>query len=220
MTCPKAYRALTASLNSFIPFFRMKLILASTSIYRKALIEQAGLLTTVKGSEFDEDQFKKDHPELSPKKLCLELAKGKAENVAISFPKDLVLGSDQLIETDGQVLGKPGNRENAFRQLKKLSGKKHQLHTSLCLVLNQQQFLKLTTTEIRLKSLTDQEINAYLDLDQPYDCAGSYKMEKAGLLICEEITGGDPSAIQGLSLIDLSLGFRHFGLSFLNFLRS
>lgn len=190
----------------------MNLILASKSPYRRALLEQAGFLFIVEKSPFEEEEFKKNNPDFPPKELCLKLAEEKARALEGAHPNDFILGSDQLIELDNQVLGQPGSHKKAAEQLELLSGRTHQLHTSLALIApNKKVFSTVRTTFVRMRSLSGEEIEAYLKMDEPFDCAGSYKMEKAGLMLVESIEGGDPSAIQGLSLIDLAVALRHFG---------
>lgn len=190
----------------------MNLILASKSPYRKALLEQAGFTFLVERSPFDEERFKKDHPDLSPKDLCLRLAEGKAYALESLRPNDFILGSDQLIELDDQILGQPGNHKKASEQLELLSGRTHQLHTSLALLApNKKIYTTVRTTSVKMRTLSHEDIEAYLKRDEPFDCAGSYKMERAGLMLAESVDGGDPSAIQGLSLIDLATALRHFG---------
>lgn len=190
----------------------MNLILASRSPYRRALLEQAGFQFLVEESPFDEELFKKENPKLSPQDLCLKLAEGKASKAYESFDsKTFILGSDQLIELDGEILSKPGSLERALKQLTKMQGQTHTVYTSLALI-NPEGKLFSTVREIkvRLRSLSESDISAYLEKDKPFDCAGSYKMEKAGLLLAQSIEGGDPSAIQGLSLIDLTEAILHF----------
>ncbi|HAG90497.1 MAG TPA: septum formation inhibitor Maf, partial [Bdellovibrionales bacterium] len=179
------------------------------------LLEQAGFQFEVIKSSFDEDAYKTSHTDLSPRDLCLEMAQGKAQFGMIPSPEAaFVIGSDQLIELENEILGKPGTFENAKAQLQKLSGKSHWLHTSLCLMSPEKElFKKLCSTKITLRPLNFSEIEAYLNQDQPLNCAGSYKMECAGLLLASDIQGSDPSAIQGLSLMDLSHGLQHFGYS-------
>jgi len=196
------------------------LVLASQSPYRKALLDNAGYDFEVRSTDFDEEAFKSSHSNLSPAELCLEMARGKALQARDLPELSYVIGSDQLIELDGEIFGKPGSHRAACAQLQKLSGKTHWLHTSLALVNpSLDVFLKITTTEVTLRDLAPNEIESYLKLDEPYGCAGSYMMEKAGLFLCEKISGPDPSAIQGLSLIGVSSGLRHFDISPTSFWR-
>jgi len=192
----------------------MNLILASQSPYRRALLEQAGLTFQVFPPPFEEEKFRDTHQKLSPKDLCQELSLQKALSVHQIKPGNFIIGSDQLIEIDHKILGKPGGLKKAHEQLSVLSGRRHFLHTSLTLIApNKKTFSTLRTTVVKLQSLTHEEIDAYLHVDHPFDCAGSYKMERAGLLLADSIECSDPSAIQGLSLIDLVKGFKHFGRS-------
>lgn len=192
----------------------MKLVLASKSPYRKQLLKQAGIAFDAEAANFDESRFKEDHPNLSPQELCLKLAEGKALSLSDKYPDSLIIGSDQLVELEGKILGKPRTSEKAFEQLSTMSGKVHFLHTSIALLMpNQKPYLSLNTSEIEFKKLSSSDITSYLERDEPFDCAGSYKIEKAGLLLVNSLRTTDPSAIQGLSLVDLSLGLRHFGVS-------
>lgn len=177
-------------------------------------MEQAGLLFKAEATTFDEDEFKKKHPGLSPRELCLKLAEAKALSLSDKCPDSLIIGSDQLVELDGKILGKPGSFKKAFEQLSLMSGKTHFLHTSIAVLKSDHKpYLNLNTSKIELKELSSEEITRYLERDTPFDCAGSYKIEKAGLLLVNSLQTTDPSAIQGLSLIDLSNGLRHFGVS-------
>ncbi len=196
----------------------MKLILASKSPYRRALMDAAGLNFQTESSPFDEEDFKNQNRRLNSKELCLKLAEGKALALAEQYKSDLILGSDQLIELEQQALDKPGSLERAVAQLKSLSGKVHHVHTSLVLIgPGKKMFSTIRTIHVRMRNLSEDEILHYVELDQPLDCAGSYKMERGGLLLAESVESSDPSAIQGLSMIDLTIGLKHFGKSPLDF---
>ena len=177
------------------------LILASKSKYRKAQLRAIGLNFRVKAPGVDEDEYKSKIR--SPKKLAQTLAKAKSLAVAQKHPKSVVIGSDQLVALGKEVLGKPGNFKNAFRQLKKMSGKNHQLITSVAVAHNGRIQDRTVVAHIKMRKLSDREIKSYLKLDKPYDSAGSYKFERAGLKLVQKMHVSDPSALIGLPLIAL-----------------
>ncbi len=123
-----------------------------------------------------------------------------------TFPEALILGSDQLVELDGERLDKPHDFARAKDQLQKMSGKEHRLITSLALVLGSDTVLYTDVTKIKMRTLSHDLIESYLKLDQPLDCAGSYKIERAGMSLIESIQSNDPSAIQGLPLLSFLRG--------------
>lgn len=195
----------------------MKLILGSTSPYRKQILENAGFIFETAQPLFDEDQFKLQNPKLSPLRLCESLARGKCESLVGQFSHDFVLGCDQLVELGGEILGKPKTFENAFKQLSKMSGTTHLLHTCMTVSApaltadgNPRFHTYTTTTKITFRKLSGPQIEKYLKLDEPFDCAGSYKMEKGGLLLVKSLESADPFSIQGLSLLDLGKSFEDF----------
>ncbi len=141
----------------------------------------------------------------APEALVRRLAEEKARAVAPRFPAALIIGSDQVALLDGAVLGKPGNHENALRQLQQASGRTVTFLTGLCL-LNagaDRVQLEVEPFEVRFRSLTRGQIEAYLQREQPYDCAGSFKSEGLGIALFERMQGDDPNALVGLPLIRL-----------------
>lgn len=194
----------------------MRLILASQSPYRRMQLENFGFRFEAHRPDVDEAALK----EIGPKdlvELTKFLSQKKASSLIAKFPGDIILGSDQLAEVDGIRLDKPGNFENAKKQLQKMSGKEHRLITSLAILHGSKSVTSTDITRIRLRKLDDTTIESYLQIDQPYDCAGSYKIEKAGLSLVEEIHSRDPSAIQGLPMLSLVRGLQELGLSVANF---
>lgn len=177
------------------------IILASSSKYRKQLLEQIGLTPNCINPKCDESDISESLH--SPLDVALKRAELKAQSVAQNHPEKIVIGSDQLANHDGRILGKPHTLDNAFKQLKSLSGKTHELITSLVVIQDGKSISKTNVTKLRMKALTDQQIQNYIQKDQPIDCAGSYKIEKHGLWLFEEIDTSDQTAIQGISLIDL-----------------
>jgi len=177
------------------------LVLASTSPFRRALLERLGLPFTTAAPEVDETR----RPEEPPQVLVLRLAESKARAVAPEHPGALIIGSDQVACIDGQVIGKPGGRDAAIAQLQRASGKTLVFHTGLCL-LNSATGRAQTLVEpfqVHFRPLTLERINGYLDREQPYNCAGSFKSEGLGIALFERLEGEDPSALIGLPLIRL-----------------
>ena len=175
-----------------------KLVLASTSKYRKLLLDRLGLSYTAANPRVDEEAF--TAPALDA--LALLLAKAKAESVAASHGDAYILGSDQLVDLAGERLGKPGTLEKAEEQLRLLSGKTHRLVTAVAL-LHPDGTLEtaLDVHLMRLREMTEAEIKRYVARERPIDCAGSYKVESLGISLCEKVEGADFTAIIGLPLI-------------------
>lgn len=174
------------------------LVLASTSAYRRELLQRLRLPFDCARPEVDETP----RPGESPPDLAVRLALAKAEDVAGRRPGAWVLGSDQVAEFDGQPIGKPGDRANAIAQLGAMSGREVRFLTALCLARADhapQQALDLTV--VRFRELSPAEIERYVDAEQPYDCAGSFKSEGLGIALFEAIDSRDPSALIGLPLI-------------------
>ncbi len=179
-----------------------KLLLASASPYRKAQLESLLIPFESSPPTTDEELLKKELGEISPEQLATKLARAKAES--LKDQHNVVIGCDQLVEFQGQALGKPGNYDQAFQQLSKMQGRAHLLLTAVCVLGGEKNHIWCNRTKIRLKRLSPLQIKSYLLADQPYDCAGSYKIEKHGLSIIEDIITDDFTAIQGIPLIQLS----------------
>ena len=179
-----------------------KIILASTSRYRHDLLARLGLPFDVAAPEVDETP----DPGESPSQTALRLAEMKACAVAARFPDSLIIGSDQVLLLDNEQLGKPGNFENAFLQLKKMQGKTMVFHTALCLLNSRSGNLQLcdVPTTIHLRNLSDAQIESYLHKEQPYDCAGSARSEGLGIALIARYETADPNALIGLPLIALT----------------
>jgi septum formation protein len=176
-----------------------RLVLASTSRYRKELLGRLRLPFEVASPEVDETP----RPDETPHALANRLAMAKAHEVAGRFGEDAwVLGSDQVADLDGLPLGKPGGRNTAIAQLRAMSGRVVRFHTVICLAhADGRAFVDCDLTEVHLRSLGNGEIERYLDAEQPYDCAGSFKSESLGITLFEAIENRDPSALVGLPLI-------------------
>lgn len=183
------------------------LILGSTSRYRKELLSKLGFDFVTQAPNFDEEQHKSSYSD--PLELAQTLARGKAKS--LSPGPGAVIGSDQLIALEGKILGKPGTTEKAIEQLKFMSGKTHQLITAVAVATENRVVEFHDITRITLRSLSLQEIETYVFLDQPLDCAGSYKMELNGPRLVAKLECQDFTAIQGLPLIELNHTLRSLG---------
>lgn len=185
-----------------------KVVLASTSPYRKQQLEAWGIAFTTAKPQVDENQLKSELNKKKPQEICQHLALAKAKSLAQQNPDLLVIGSDQMAVTaEGEVLDKPGNGEKAVHQLMKLSGHTHSLYTALAVVHEEQEFVHLEKVNITFRDLVEDEIRAYVACDDPWDCTGAYKLEKMGICLVRQITGNDPSSIQGLPMMALSEAF-------------
>ncbi|MBK1716806.1 Maf family nucleotide pyrophosphatase [Thiocystis violacea] len=177
------------------------LVLASTSVYRRALLERLGLEFTTAAPRVDETR----RPGEPPAVLVRRLAEAKARAVAETHPDALIIGSDQVACLDEAVLGKPGNRATAIAQLEQASGRCVLFQTGLCL-LDARTGLAQTLVEpfkVHFRNLDRARIEAYLDRESPYDCAGGFKSEGLGIVLFERLEGDDPNALVGLPLIRL-----------------
>jgi len=175
------------------------LVLASTSPYRRVLLERLGLAFDVARPEVDEAAL----PGETPHATAVRLAQAKARAVT-SCRNDgaWVLGSDQVGELAGHALGKPSSAGAAMAQLRAMSGRTVRFHTALCLAhADGTAFAACDLTEVRVRVLRDAEIERYLDAEQPFDCAGSFKSEGLGIALFERIDSSDPTALVGLPLI-------------------
>ncbi len=179
------------------------LILASTSKYRRAQMRAFGLRFRATPPLVDEDSLKRQNPRLRPVALARLLALKKAQSLLPDHPDAIIIGADQLIHFKGRVLGKPGSSEKAKKMLRALSGETHQLITSVCVLAKGRRLRSVVVANITLRKLTKHEIEQYIALDSPLDCAGSYKLEKAGLSLVEKLRVSDPSSLTGLPMMKL-----------------
>ena len=193
-----------------------RLILASSSAYRRELLQRLQLPFEVMLPDVDETPL----PGEAPEATALRLARAKAAAVAARAPGALVIGSDQVATLDGEQIGKPGNHANALQQLQKMRGRRVVFHTALCLwdsrapLLTGAAQVENIQTFVTFRNLPDSELDAYLRIEQPYDCAGSAKNEGLGIAILEQIDSTDPTALTGLPLIALTGMLRRAGVSF------
>ncbi|XTZ36903.1 Maf family protein [Salmonella enterica] len=177
------------------------LILASTSPYRRLLLEKLGLPFECAAPEVDETP----HPGESPRHLVLRLAQQKAQSLADKYPQHLIIGSDQVCVLDGQITGKPHNVENARQQLLKASGNIVTFYTGLALYNSATGHLQTECEpfDIHFRHLSEQEIDDYVRKERPLNCAGSFKSEGLGIALFERLEGRDPNTLVGLPLIAL-----------------
>lgn len=176
------------------------IILASASAYRRALLARLGLPFTVCRPDIDEGAL----PGETAAHVALRLAEAKAHAVAASSA-GLIIGSDQVAELNGAHLGKPGNHANAVAQLRAMRGQEVTFHTAVCLYNTGSRALQLANvpTVVTLRELSDAQIEHYLCVEQPYDCAGSARVECLGIALAKRIVADDPTALVGLPLIAL-----------------
>jgi septum formation protein len=188
------------------------LVLASSSAYRKQLLSRLQLPFTVAVPDIDETP----QPGETPSATALRLAREKAAAVAARMPGAIVIGSDQVATLDQQQIGKPGNHANALAQLQKMRGREVIFHTALCVWDGRDNTWQLEDiqTVVKFRDLPDAELDAYLRIEQPYDCAGSAKNEALGIALLERIDSHDPTALTGLPLIALSGMLRKLGITF------
>ncbi|MDQ1919104.1 Maf family nucleotide pyrophosphatase [Massilia pseudoviolaceinigra] len=189
-----------------------RLILASSSAYRRELLERLRLPFDVLVPDIDETPLPGELPEAT----ALRLARAKAEAVAARGPGSVVIGSDQVATLDGEQIGKPGNHANALAQLQAMRGRRVVFHTALCLWDGRTGTAQVENVQtfVTVRDLPDAELDAYLRIEQPYDCAGSAKNEALGIAILERIDSTDPTALTGLPLIALTGMLRQAGFSF------
>lgn len=187
----------------------MSLILASTSVYRRELLERLRLPFRTARPEVDEAPL----PGETPRILAERLAQAKAQAIAQQLPGSWVIGSDQVADLDGRPLGKPGNREAAIAQLRAMSGRQVQFHTAVCVSQGERHLTAVDTTTVTLRPLAQDEIARYVDAEQPFDCAGSFKCEGLGVVLFEAIETRDPTALIGLPLIATAALLRQAGFA-------
>ena len=192
----------------------LRIILASSSPYRKELLSRLQLPFDVMVPDIDETPW----PLETPQATALRLAQQKAQHIADLAGPAIVIGSDQVATLNGLQLGKPGNHEHALAQLQMMRGQQVVFHTALCVIQNTlpepRIALENIMTLVTLRDLPDDELDAYLRIEQPYDCAGSAKNEGLGIAIIDSISSTDPTALTGLPLIALTTMLRSLGVPF------
>lgn len=179
----------------------LPVVLASTSPYRKELLQRTGIDFKTIAPDVDESCL----PGETPENLVKRLAEAKARVIGKTC-QALIIGSDQVAVSGDEILGKPGTHENAVAQLRKLSGKLVTFQTGLCLLNSTSNEMQVDNIPFRVqfRKLDEQQIERYLRADQPYNCAGSFKSEGLGITLFERMDGDDPTALIGLPLIRLT----------------
>lgn len=193
------------------------LVLASTSPYRRALLERLGVPFEVRAPGVDESAYR----HLPPGEMAGVLAEAKARAAAALAPQQpgqLVVGSDQCVVFEGEALGKPGSAAAAERQLTRLSGRAHALHTGLCLYAPgpERVWRAVDVHTLHMRPLSPAQIARYVARDQPLDCAGSYKLESLGVALFTRTSGEDSTAVVGLPLMRLAAWLAEAGLDVLD----
>lgn len=186
------------------------LILGSTSRYRQDLLKRLGLPFSIEAPGVDETPL----PNEAPAAMAQRLALAKARAVAARHPEAVVIGSDQVADLHGLALGKPGSHERAVAQLRQMSGQTVQFQTALAVVCQATGMERgdLAVVNVVFRELSDAEIERYLRIEQPYDCAGSAKSEGLGITLLDRIDNDDPTALVGLPLIRTARLLREAGM--------
>jgi septum formation protein len=200
------------------PSTQPRLILGSSSIYRRELLSRLRIPFDTIVPDIDETA----RPGELPETTAIRLAQEKAAAIAVRAPQSLIIGSDQVATLDNEQIGKPVTHDKALQQLQKMRGRTVIFHTALCLFDNRdsptspQIQLENVQTSVTFRDLPDHELDAYLRIEQPYDCAGSAKNEGLGIAIIERIESTDPTALTGLPLIALTSMLRRAHVPFFN----
>ena len=176
------------------------LVLGSTSVYRAALLRRLLPIFTTARPEVDETRASNE----TPSELAVRLAREKCIAVSSKFPDTIVIGADQVADRNGECVGKAGNHANALLDLQKSSGQKLLFHSAVCVQYRGALYEFVDTTICHFRTLNAAEITAYLDTDQPYDCAGSIKTESCGISLLDRMECNDPTGVIGLPLIALA----------------
>lgn len=185
-----------------------QIFLASTSPYRRELLNRLRIPYQVQVPIIDEEKLK--DPKLNGTELSRFLSFKKAEGLVGG--ETVVLGADQVVVFQNSIIGKPGTPEMAIAQLLKMQGQDHEIITSFCLINSSKKIEHTNITKMKMRALTETQIKNYVNIDKPLDCAGSYKIEKLGISLFEKIETDDFTAIQGLPLIALVRSLKEFGI--------
>lgn len=194
----------------------VRLLLASSSPYRRDLLGRLRLPFEIHGPDVDETPL----PGEKPWETALRLAEAKARAAAARHPACVVIGSDQVATLDGRQIGKPGTHERALEQLRSMRGRRVIFHTALCLLDDRADApvhvqIDEVRTEVTFRNVPDEQLDAYLRIERPYDVAGSAKNEGLGIILIESIVGMDPTALTGLPLIALTTMLGNAGVRLL-----
>ena len=189
----------------------MDLILASTSPYRRKLLQRLQLPFRCVAPDTDESS----HPDEQPAALAGRLARAKAQSISREHPDAIIIGSDQVASLNGNLMGKPGTYEAAVAQLSASSGQTVSFHTGVALICagRRLDWFHVEPFTVHFRQLTATSIEDYLRREQPYDCAGSFKCEGLGIALFESLKGNDPTSLEGLPLIALTELLTRAGLN-------
>lgn len=186
-----------------------RLVLASTSPYRRRQLERLGLAFEQAAPLCDEEALKRVG--IAPRELALELAAAKAASLVEQHPDAVLIAGDQIVALGDEIFGKSGTRERAIAQLERLQGRTHELVSALVVRRGEMVRVHATIARLAMRPLDRRAIERLLDADRPFDCAGCYKLESRGIAMFSSIATEDPSAIEGLPLIALVDALRAFG---------
>ncbi|MDR1367624.1 MAG: Maf family nucleotide pyrophosphatase [Candidatus Accumulibacter sp.] len=188
-----------------------RLVLASTSPFRRQLLDRLKIPFEVADPRIDE----RPKPNEAPERIALRLSEEKARSVAGNYLDALIVGSDQVVCLDGEIFGKPLTHGNAVRQLQRMRGRIVRFHTGICLLNAKSGAARIrnVSTRVGFRNLSDEEIEDYLQKEQPYHCAGSAKSEELGIALVSKIESDDPTALIGLPLITLNEFLRDEGIN-------
>lgn len=191
------------------PAASLDLVLASSAPWRSEALERLGLKHVAAKPHFDEPPFEGGSLEMH----VMRLAHGKAASLRSAYPGRAILAFDQLAELDGHVMGKPGGFAGAFEQLTRLSGKTHRLVNGMALLYGDEELLRFDRAELTMRELEPKEIETYLKADQPYGCAGSYKIEGLGASLFERVDAPDLGSVLGMPANLVISALRELGFS-------
>jgi len=194
----------------------LPVILASTSPYRRALLERIGLPHTAHAPQFDES----DAEGRDAKSCALAFAEGKARSIADKYPGTLIIGSDQTLSLRGETFRKPRDKAEQLSQLSRLAGSKHELHAGVVLLDTRGDRIarEVATVELTMRPLETAALEKYLALDHPDGCVGGYTFERRGICLFGETVGADDSAVVGLPLMSLTRCFEALGFEIFDWL--
>ncbi len=191
----------------------MNIILASSSPYRRRLLERLNLPFQCIHPQTDETPW----PDEAPANLAARLALAKAESISTLYNDSLIIGSDQVASIEGSIIGKPGDFDTASAQLRSSSGRQVTFYTAIALISpnRDRQRVHVERFRVQFRTLSDGQIADYLDRERPYDCAGSFKAEGLGIALFERLIGDDPTSLEGLPLITLTTLLGELGVDIL-----
>ena len=199
---------------------KKRIILASSSLYRQQLLSRLQFSFEAIAPDCDETPLLNETPNATALRLAQLKAQAIAEQIDDKTAELIIIGSDQVATLEGMQIGKPGNHQNALKQLQLMRGKLVIFHTALCVhhVIPTQPTAQIecinVQTHVTFRNLPDAELDAYLLIEQPYDCAGSAKNEGLGIALLERIESTDPTSLTGLPLIALTTMLRNVGVRF------